>query len=265
MDGLQDAGAGLLKGFDHLAGGDGEHPGQPGHEAAALDLHGDLLRPGEHAADGHFQLLRGAVADEDVVPLADVLDDRLAEGVAGHLDGGGLHDAGQGDHGDIGGAAADIHHHMAVGLGDIHPRADGGGQGLLDEVHPPGAGLDARVNDGALLHLGDAGGHADNHPGLEHPHGGHLADELPQHPFGHIVVGDNALPQGTDGHNVAGGLAQHLLGLCAHLEQLAGVLVQRHHRRLPQHNTLVLDIDQHAGGAQINADISCKHSFHSCV
>ena len=77
----------------------------------------------------------------------------------------------QGDDGDVGGAAADIHDHMAVGLGDVDARTDGGGQGLLDEVHPAGAGLDARVDDGPLLHLGDAGGHADDHAGLEEAEG----------------------------------------------------------------------------------------------
>ena len=63
---------------------------------------------------------------------------RLAEGVPRHLDGGGLHNAGQGDDGDVGGSATDVHHHVAVGLGDVNPRADGGGQGLFNEVHPPG-------------------------------------------------------------------------------------------------------------------------------
>ena len=49
-----------------------------------------------------------------------------------------------------------------------------------------------RVNHGALLHLGDAGGHADHHPGLEHPDGGHLADELPEHPLGQSVFRGNS-------------------------------------------------------------------------
>ena len=50
---------------------------------------------------------------------------------------------------------------------------------------------------------------------------GDLADELLEHPLGHVVVGDDALTQGTDGHDVAGGTAQHGLGVCAHAEQAA--------------------------------------------
>ena len=68
-----------------------------------------------------------------------VLHDGLVELVAGDLDGGGLHDAGQGDDRDVGGAAADVHDHVAVGLGDVDARADGGGHGLLNQIDPPGA------------------------------------------------------------------------------------------------------------------------------
>ena len=192
-----------------------------------------------------------------------VLHDGLVELVAGDLDGGGLHDAAEGDDGDVGGAAADVHHHVAVRLGDVYARADGGGQRLLNEVDLPGAGLDAGVDDGALLHLGDAGRHADDHPGLEQPEGGHLADEFPQHPLGHVVVGDDALPQGPDGHNIAGRAAQHLLGVGAHLQQLAGVLVDGYHRGLPQHHALALDVYKDGGGAKVDSNIFTEHTCTS--
>ena len=54
VNGLQDPLNGLLKGLQHLGGGDGDGLGQAGHQAAALDLHGDLLGTGEHAADFHL-------------------------------------------------------------------------------------------------------------------------------------------------------------------------------------------------------------------
>ena len=152
---------------------------------------------------------------------------------------------------------------MAVGLGDVDAGADGGGDGLFDQIHLPGAGLDTCVDDGALLDLSDAGGHADNDPGLEEGHAGHLVNEFLQHFLGHVVVGDDALPQGTDGDDVAGGTAQHGLGLGAHLQQLAGVLVQRHHGGLVQHDALALHIYQNGSGTQIDTDIFCHgHIFH---
>ena len=78
--------------------------------------------------------------------LERILHHGLVELVAGYFNRGGLHHAAQGNDGDVGGAAADVHHHVPVGLHDVDARADGGGDGLLNEVHPPAAGLDARVH-----------------------------------------------------------------------------------------------------------------------
>src|SRR5699024_3996416 len=120
--------------------------GQTGQEAAALHIHEGLLLLGVHAADGDLHLLSGALAHQNVVLAAHILDDSLVELVTGHLDGGGLHHAAEGDDGDVGGTAADIHHHVAVGLGDVDAGADGGGYRLLNEEHPAAAGLNARVH-----------------------------------------------------------------------------------------------------------------------
>ena len=190
---------------------------------------------------------------------AHVFDDGFVELVAGHLDGGAFHHALQGDHGNVAGAAADVHHHVALGLGDVDAGADGCGHRLLDQIHMAGAGLQARVHHGALLHLGDAGGNADDDTGLEDvvEAAADLADELLEHPLGHVVVGDDALTQGTDGHDVAGGTAQHGLGVCAHAEQAAVVLVDGHHGGLIEHNALTLDIYQHRCGTQVDTDILC--------
>ena len=269
VDALQNLLRGLLEGLQHLRGGDGDGLGQAREQAPALHIHEGLLLPGEDAADGDLHLLRRALAHQDVVLAAHILDHGLVELVARHLDGGGLHHAAQGDDGDVGGAAADVHHHVAVGLGDVDARADGGGYGLLNEVHAAAPGLDARVHHRALLHLGDAGGDADDDPGLEDHEARHLADELLEHPLGHVVIGDHALPEGPDGHDVAGGAAQHLPGLLAHLEQLAGVLVHGHHAGLVEDDPLVFYIYQNGSSPQINPNILRKsaHTFHlvSCL
>ena len=157
---------------------------------------------------------------------------------------------------------------MAVGLGDVDARADGGRHRFLDQIHAACARLDAGVHHGTLLYLGDAGGHTDNDPRLEHLEAaGDLVNELLQHPLRHVIVGDDALTQGTNGHDVAGGTAQHGLGLGAHLQQAAGILVDGHHRRLVQHDALTLDIYQNGSGTQIDTDIFCQrtHKLHLII
>jgi hypothetical protein len=47
---------------------------------------------------------------------------------------------------------------VAAGLGDRQPGTDRGGQRLLDELDLAGARRQRRVDDGALLDLGDARG-----------------------------------------------------------------------------------------------------------
>ena len=194
---------------------------------------------------------------------AHILDHGLVELVPGHLDGGGLHHAAQGDDGDVRRAAADVHHHVPVRLGDVDARADGRGHGLLDQMHPAASGLDARVHHGALLDLGDARGHADDHPGLEDHEARHLAEKFLEHTLRHVVVGDNALPQGPDGDDVAGGAAQHLAGGLAHLQQLPGVLVHSHHGGLVEDDALIFHVYQYGSGSQIDADVfsKCAHTF----
>ena len=148
---------------------------------------------------------------------------------------------------------------MAVGLGDVDAGADGRRHGLLDEVDTAGACLTAGVDDGTLFHLRDAGGNAHHDPGREQVEAaGDLADELLEHPLRHIVVGNDAVPQGADGHDVAGSTAQHGLSLGAHLQQAAGILVDGHHRRLVEHDALTLNIDQYRCGTHIDPDILCQ-------
>ncbi len=187
----------------------------------------------------------------------------LVELVPGHLDGGGLHHASQGDDGDVGGAAADIYNHMAVRLHDVNARADGSGNGLFNQVHPPAARLYARIHHGALLHLGDAGGDADDDPGLENHKTRYLADELLEHPLSHVIIRDHALPQRADGNYVAGSAAQHLTGFLAHLQQLARILVHSHHGGLVENDAFIFHIYQYGSSTQVNPDIfrDSAHTF----
>src|SRR5262249_57166439 len=83
-------------------------------------------------AEGPLDLLRAALTDEQVVVLFDVLHDRLVHLVAGDADRLRVDDTRQGDDGDLGGAAADVHDHVAAGLLDRQPCTDRGRHRLLD-------------------------------------------------------------------------------------------------------------------------------------
>ena len=167
MDLLHDALDGLFKGLEHFRRRDGDELGKARDKASALDLHGHFLFRREDAADLHLHLLGRALADEQVVLAAHILDDGLVELVARNLDGGRLDDAGERNDRDIGRTAADVDDHVALGLGDVDARTDGGGDRLFNEVDAARAGLNARVDDRALLDLGDAGGNADDDARLE--------------------------------------------------------------------------------------------------
>ena len=148
---------------------------------------------------------------------------------------------------------------MSVGLGNINAGADGGRHRLLNQIHAACSGLNTGIHHGALFHLGNAGGDADDDTGLKQLEAaGHLVDKLLEHALGHIVVGDDAFTQRTNGHDVAGGTAQHRLCLGAHLQQLAAVLINRHHGRLVQYHTLAFYINQYRCGTQINTNIFCQ-------
>src|SRR5699024_8743207 len=101
-----------------LVGVDGHVLGQAVHQIAALDFHKgvDGLLGGEGGANADFNLLGGALANEQVVLLLHVGDNGLVELVAGHAHGNRGDNVPQGDDGHLAGAAADVHHHAAGGL-----------------------------------------------------------------------------------------------------------------------------------------------------
>src|SRR5436309_10070450 len=222
-----------------------------GHEVAALDLHGLELRAGIGRADGDLDQLGGPLADEQVVLPLDVLDDRLVHLVAADADRLGEHDARERDHGDLGGAAADVDHHVARRLGDGKPRADRGRHRLLDEVDLARAGGFGGLAHGSLLDLRDAERHADDDPG---PHQGlpvvDLLDEVAEHRLGDLEVGDDAVLERPDRLDVAGRTAEHLLRLGPDRDDppaAPGLLVHRHDRGLVADDSLALHVDEGVG------------------
>ena len=92
----------------------GSPPGRPTTSAARPVFRSRPRTPiGWPSADRDLDLLGHALADQQVVALAHVGDDVLVHLVAGDPDPAAGDDAAQRDHGDLGGAAADVHDHRA--------------------------------------------------------------------------------------------------------------------------------------------------------
>src|SRR3989338_1568579 len=75
---------------DRLGDFGGAHrhgPGKPGQEVSAFYVHHDILFERHRASDADFHLLRGAVADGEVIVFLDGIRDCLVKLVAGDLHG----------------------------------------------------------------------------------------------------------------------------------------------------------------------------------
>ena len=143
-------------------------------------------------------------ADQEIVFEADIIDDRLVHGVAGGAHRARIDHAAHRQHGDIGGAAADVDDHRAARLRDRKAGADRRRDRLLDQIDPPRAGRQAGFMHGAALDRRGARRHADHdartgeQPALEH-----AADEMLDHLLRGGEVGDHAVAQRLDGFDLA--------------------------------------------------------------
>ena len=160
-------------------------------------------RTGEAGADRHLDLLGGALADRDAVLAPDERGDGGVDVEAAHphrLEG---HHPAERDQRRLGRAAADVDHHVGDRLVDRQRGADGRRHGLLDELRVGGTGPAGRLGDGAPLDLGDGRRHADHHPRAVEPVDADAVQQQPDHALGDLEVGDGALAQRADGHDVA--------------------------------------------------------------
>ena len=152
----------------------------------------------EGGADLELDLLGGLLADEQLVLLLDVADDRLVHLVAADAQALRDDDAAERDDRHLGRAAADVDDHVPGRLGDGQPGADRGGHRLLDQVRLARAGGQRRLLDRALLDAGDARRDADDHARVREAVLVHLLDEVAEHLLGDVEVGDDAVLQRAD-------------------------------------------------------------------
>ena len=82
-----------------------------------------------------------------------------------------------------------------------------------------------------------------------------LLHEVAHHRFRHRIIGDHAVAQRAHRHYVAGRASHHVLRLVADGQDASRILIDRHARRLAQHDALALHIDKHRRRAEVDADV----------
>jgi hypothetical protein len=195
--------------------------------------------------------------DEQVVVLAQKRDDRRVELVAADADRRVRDDTRKRDHRDLGGSAADVDDHVAGRCLDREAHTDGRSHGLVDHVDTLRAGGHRGGAHGAALELGDARGNADDHPRLdaENAFGGDLLEEMTEHHFRHVHVGDHAVFERTDRLDPLGRAAEHALGLEPDAHDATAALLDGHHGGLVEDDPLALHVHERVCRPEIDGDV----------
>ena len=262
LDRLDDLRDGLVERAADLLGGEDHRLRQAGEHVAAAHLGLELLLHVPGGADLELDLLGGLLADEELVVPLDVIDDRLVHLVAADAQRLRDDDAAEADHGDLGGAAADVDDHVPGRLGDGEPGADRGGHRLLDQVGLARAGGERRLLDGALLDPGDARRDADDDARVREAVLVDLLDEVAEHLLGDVEVGDDAVLERADRLDRARRAAEHPLRLDSDRVHLAGALVDRDDRGLGEHDAAPAHVDERVCGAEIDRHVAAAEPCH---
>ena len=248
---------GLVDGPADLLGSHHDRAGQAGDEVTATDLGVVLIRQREGGADRHLDLFSGALAQHQRVLLFHVLNDRVVELIAAYSYGQTRDDAAKRDDGDLGGTATDIDDHVAGGLVNRQGRTDCRSHGLFDDEDLACACCVAGIFNRALLDTGDAGRYADDQAGLgEVTARMHLLDEVAQHALSGVEVGDDAVLERANSDDIARRAPDHSLGLRAHREDSAGVVVDRDNRGLVQHDATTTHVNERVGSAEVDGHVA---------
>ena len=219
-------------------------------------------------ADLFLDPLGGGFADLEIVRAADVGHDRFVHLVPADAHRAAIHQSVERNYPDLGGAAADVRNHRAYRVGDGEVGADPRGHRFLDQPHFARPGIRGGVADRAALDPGRSRWDADDDLGLaaDAPLAAvRLVDEMLEHMFGDIEVGDDPVAKRADRADRLRSLAHHQFGVAADRAHLwrAIAIFHRHHRRLVEDDALVAQIDDGVGGAEIDGDVTRREIEHS--
>src|SRR5262249_6555819 len=202
------------------------------------------------SANLDLDLFGRALSDQQVVLAFQVIHDGFIHLITRHPDGTRIHDAREGNDGDIGRSAANIDHHVSTWFRNGKAGSNGCHHRLFYQVNLARLCAVSRVHDGALFYLGNFRRDT-NHDARMHHHLAvvRLLNEVVQHLLGDLEVGDYTVFHRLDGHDIAGRAAQHLFGFLADGFDFACVFVDGDDRWLVDDDALALGVDQRVGCA----------------
>ena len=214
-----------------------------GHQITSSHVHVVHLGTLERGAYLYLQILCRPFTDQQIMFFTHITHDSFVEIIARYLNGSADHRAAEGNHRDIGSTAADIHNHVSTGLGNVNACADGCRNRLLNDGNLSGARLISRILHGFLFHFGHAAGHADCNARLpESLFTQSFLNKILHHFFRNLIVGDNALPQGSHRHDITRRSAEHKARVLTDCLNFIRVPVKSDNGGLLQYNTLTSDI-----------------------
>jgi hypothetical protein len=190
------------------------------------------------------------------VHVLDVVDDRVVHLVAADADRLPDHHSAERDHRDLGGATADVDHHARDRVRDGQVGADRSCHRLLDQIDGPRARGSCRLVDRPPLDVGDPARDAQNDPRERETAAAGLRDEVAQHLLGDLEVGDDAVPQRPGRADRGRRAADHPPRLGADRVHAAGLLRERDHRRLEEHDPAPANEHERVGRAEVDRHVA---------
>lgn len=207
-------------------------------------IFGGIVELGQSRTDVDFDHLGRTLAHLHIVLATHVLLNIARQVVAGYPYRIVRHDTAQRNHGDFGRTATYIYNHVALGSQHVETDTDGGSHRLVNHVDVAAAGMLRRVAHGTNLDFGTTRRDTYHHTqrgrkpvALRAYHLHHAANHL----LGSVEVGNHTVAQGAYRAYVLMSLFIHQTSFFPDCQQLVGTLVQRNHRRLIDHNLVVVD------------------------
>jgi len=138
---------------------------------------------------------------------------------------------------------------------------NGGCHGFFDQVNLPRPCLLGRFNDRPLFHGSDPRRHRHHQPGADQLAGfQNLCQEILDHHAGDFKIGDDPVFERTNGYNPLPMAPDYIARFLADGDHLVGILVDCHHRRFVQDNTLPSEVDEGVGRTEVHGQISAKET-----